>query len=307
MATFSLSEVPENGGQAQYFREIWRYPLLEREEEQILAIRLRDQGDIDAAHQLVISHLRLVAKIAMKYRNYGLPVADLISEGSIGLMKAVRKFDPDRQFRLSTYAMWWIKAAIVEYILQSWSMVKMGTVASQKRLFFNLRRVKAHLNILDNGELSPEQALRLSEATKMPINDIIHMNQRLSVRDLSLNAPLSQAEGAGDLLEILVDEKPLPEASLGDHEEKELRSRILAKAIADLPDRQRHIFTARRLRDDRPTLKQLGAQYGITHERVRQIEAQAFKRVKEFITDRVSAGTGRKITEGVGLLLMSSA
>ena len=307
MATLSLSEVPENSGQAQYFREIWRYPLLEREEEQMLAIRLRDQGDIDAAHQLVISHLRLVAKIAMKYRNYGLPVADLISEGSIGLMKAVRKFDPDRQFRLSTYAMWWIKAAIVEHILQSWSLVKMGTVASQKRLFFSLRRIKERLNILDNGELSPEQALRLSEATDMPIDDVIHMNQRLSVRDLSLNAPLSRAEGAGDLLELLVDEKPLPEASLGDHEEKELRRRILANAIADLPERQRHIFTARRLCDDRPTLKQLGAEYGITHERVRQIEAQAFKRVKEFITDRISAGTGRKVSEGIGLLLMNGA
>ena len=273
----------------------------------MLAVRWRDQGDIDAAHRLVTSHLRLVAKIAMKYRNYGLPVADLVSEGSIGLMKAVSKFDPDRGFRLSTYAMWWIRAAVVDYILQSWSMVKMGTVISQKRLFFSLRRLKARLNILDNGELSPEQAQRLSEATDIPIDDVIHMNQRLSVRDLSLNAPLSQEEIAGEFQDLLVDEKPSPEESLGDREEKELRSRILANAIADLSERERHIFTARRLRDDRPTLRQLGAHYGISPERVRQIEVQAFELVKKIIIDRNPTDAGEKISEGFGPLLLSSA
>jgi len=260
----------------------------------MLAVRWRDQGDIDAAHRLVTSHLRLVAKMAMKYRNYGLPVADLVSEGNIGLMKAVRKFDPDRGFRLSTYAMWWIKAAILDHNLQSWSMVKMGTVASQKKLFFRLRRLKARLNILDNGEISSEQAQRLSEAADVPINEVIHMNQRLSARDMSLNAPLSQDEGAGEFQELLVDKKPSPEASLGDREEKALRRGILANAITELPERERHIFTARRLRDDKPTLKQLGAHYGISSERVRQIEEKAFERVK-------------KIIEGFGPLLMSGA
>ena len=307
MTTFRLPAIPTDGGLSSYFREVWSFPILEKAEEQSLARRWHEKGDTDAAHKLITSHLRLVAKMAIKYRGYGLPIADLVSEGNIGLMKAVRKFDPDRGLRLSTYAMWWIKASITEYILKSWSMVKLGTVTSQKKLFFSLRSLKARLNILDSGELSPEQAQRLSEVTNVPIDDVIHMNQRLSVRDMSLNAPLSQDENAGEFQELLVDGKPSPETSLGDREEKELRSRILANAIADLPERERHIFTARRLRDDRPTLKQLGAHYGISHERVRQIEAQAFERVKKIIAGRNPTDAVGNISEGFGPLLMSGA
>ncbi len=307
MTTLSLPAAPTEGGLARYFREAWKFPLLGKEEEQMLAIRWRDQGDVDAAHRLVTSHLRLVVKIAMKYRGYGLPMADLISEGNIGLMKAVRKFDPDRDFRLSTYAMWWIKASVVEHVMQSWSMVKMGAVGTQKKLFFKLYRLKERLRILDNGELSPEQAARLSEAVNVPTNDIVQMNRRISVRDQSLNAPLSQEGNSGEFQDQLADGKPSAEASLGNREETELRSKILATAIAELPKRERHIFTARRLIDDRPTLEQLGAHYGITHERVRQIEVQSFERVKKFILNRMPADAVGFIGEQSGPWLTSGA
>jgi len=288
MTTFSVSAISSDGGLAQYFREIWTVPLLEKEEEQILAERLRDHNDTDAAHQLVTSHLRLVAKIAMKYRNYGLPVEDLISEGNIGLMKAVRKFDPDREARLSTYAMWWIKASVIEYILKSWSMVKMGTVASQKKLFFSLSRFKAHLKIHDNREISVSEAQQISDATGVSVRDVTHMNRRISAPDFSLNTPVSQEQNASEFQEWLVDESLSQEEALGDREELAMRRKILANAIAELPERSRHIFTSRRLSDDRPTLEQLGADYGISRERARQIEVQAFKQVEKYVSEQNS-------------------
>ena len=215
MTALTLPAVPIEGGLSRYFREVWGFPILEKEEEQLLAIRWRDKGDTEAAHKLVTSHLRLVAKMAMKYRGYGLPVADLVSEGNIGLMKAVKKFNPDLGFRLSTYAMWWIKAAITEYILKSWSMVKLGTVASQKKLFFSLRSLKGRLNILDSGELTPEQADRLSEQMNVSADEIIKMNRRLSSRDLSLNAPLVRDEEGMEFQDTLVEEGPGPERQIG--------------------------------------------------------------------------------------------
>ncbi len=276
--------VPTEGGMSQYFREIWRFPLLEKEEEQMLAIRLRENGDTEAAHQLVTSHLRLVVKIAMKYKGYGLPVADLVSEGNIGLMKAVKKFDPDLGFRLSTYAMWWIRASITEFVLKSWSLVKMGTVASQKKLFFSLRSLKSRLNILDSGELTPAQLEDLSDKLKSSPDEIANMNRRLAVRDLSLNAPMSQDgdEGA-EFQDSLVDNRPSPEHIYAEHEEKSYNGEILARVVADLPERERDIFRQRRLSEDPPTLEEIGVQYGISRERVRQLEVRAFKRVQDAV------------------------
>lgn len=273
--------VPTEGGMSQYFREVWRFPILEKEEEQMLAIRLREEGDTEAAHQLVTSHLRLVVKIAMKYRGYGLPIADLVSEGNIGLMRAVKKFDPDKGFRLSTYAMWWIRASITEFVLKSWSLVKMGTVASQKKLFFSLRNLKAKLNILDSGELTPAQLENLSEKLKSSPDEIANMNRRLAVRDLSLNAPMStDGDDGAEFQDSLVDERATPEEVYAEREEGAQHGEILARAVADLPERERDIFTQRRLSEDPPTLEEIGVQYGISRERVRQLEARAFKRVQ---------------------------
>ena len=215
------TEASARDGLDSYFKNAWKFPVLEKEDEQMLAIRWRDHADPKAIETLITSHLRLVAKMAMKYRSYGLPIADLISEGNIGLIKSVQKFDPDRGFRLSTYAMWWIKAAIIDYILKSWSMVKVGSVVNQKKLFFTLRRAKARLNIIDDMELSPEQALLLSKATNVSADDIVQINRRLSFRDSSLNAPLSSEKGAGELQELLVDERESQEVVLGDREEKQ--------------------------------------------------------------------------------------
>ena len=279
-----------DGGLSRYLREVSEFPCLEKEEEQKLAYRWRDYGDANAAHKLATSHLKLVAKIAMKYRSSNIPVTDLISEGNIGLMKAIRKFDPDRKFRLSTYAMWWIKSAIFDHIRHSWSMVKVGTAGSQKKLFFSLRRLKAQLNIIDNDDLSYEDAERLSVVTNVPVNDVININHRLSARDFSLNVPIASEENADDFQGLLVDENLSQEMHLGDCEEHDLRSRMLACAIGELPERDRHIFTARRLNSERPTLEQLGAHYGITRERVRQIEAKAFDRIKQIITNNSTDG-----------------
>jgi RNA polymerase sigma-32 factor len=283
----SLPAVPPDAGLSRYFQEIWKFPILEADEEYMLAERFRQHGDTEAAHRLVTSHLRLVAKIAMKYRGYGLPVSDLISEGNIGLMKAVKKFEPERGFRLSTYAMWWIKAAITEYVLKSWSMVKMGTMATQKKLFFSLRSMKSRLNIMDSGELSPEEAEVLSEAYDVSEDDIIAMNRRLSSRDSSLNAPMGDEDGS-TFLDSLVDDTPTVEARLADLEEASFRGDLLARAVADLPERERHIFTERRLRDEPMTLEDLGTVYGISRERVRQLEVRAFDRVQTAV--RKAAG-----------------
>ncbi|MBC8337568.1 MAG: RNA polymerase sigma factor RpoH [Rhodospirillales bacterium] len=288
MAALTLPAVPVEGGLSLYFREVWSFPILEKDEEQSLARQWRDEGDTDAAHKLVTSHLRLVAKMAMKYRGYGLPVADLVSEGNIGLMKAVKKFDPELGFRLSTYAMWWIKASITEYILKSWSMVKLGTVSSQKKLFFSLRSIKSRLNILDSGELSPEQADRLSDVMNVSSDEITKMNRRLSSRDLSLNAPMSMDDEGMEFQDTLVAHEPSPERQLADAEELSHHSAILRQAMQGLPDREREILAERRLSDNPLTLEDLGKRFGISRERVRQLEVRAFDKVQAAVQDAVA-------------------
>ena len=288
MTALSLPAVPVEGGLSSYFREVWSFPILEKREEQSLARRWRDEGDTDAAHKLVTSHLRLVAKIAMKYRGYGLPVADLVSEGSIGLMKAVKKFDPDLGFRLSTYAMWWIRASITEYVLKSWSMVKLGTLASQKKLFFSLRSIKSRLNILDSGELTPEQADQLSEIMNVSSVDITNMNRRLSSRDLSLNAPLSTDEGGIEFQDTLISKGLSPELQFAESEELSHHSEILMRAMQALPERERDILAERRLSDAPQTLEVLGKKYGISRERIRQLEVRAFEKVKAAVKAEVA-------------------
>ena len=282
MAGLSLPVVPSENGLSRYMREIWQFPILGAEEEYMLAVRWRDHGDVDAAHKLVTSHLRLVAKIAMKYRGYGLPVADLLSEGNIGLMKAVKKFEPERGFRLATYAIWWIKAAMTEYVLRSWSLVRMGTMAAQKKLFFNLRRLKSHLEILDNGDLTPEQTTDLAERLDVSESDLVDMNRRISTRDSSLNTPVGEDEGM-EFQDTLVDDSPSPEALAIRNHDKAYRRGLLVGALKSLNDRERHIFVERRLKDDPLTLEDLGKHYGISRERVRQLEARAFDKVQNAV------------------------
>lgn len=285
MATVNLPAVPVDGGLSQYFREVWKFPILSKEEELDLAVRLRDEDDVNAAHALVTSHLRLVAKIAMKYKGYGLPVSDLVSEGNIGLMKAVKKFDPDLGFRLSTYAMWWIRASITEYVLKSWSLVRMGTVSAQKKLFFSLRRLKRNLKIDDTGELDQSQAQQISNATGVPERDVINMNRRLSSRDFSLNTPMRDDADSMEFQDTLVDERPSPEALFSAVEEHSYQSGILMSAMARLPERERDIITKRKLIDDPMTLEQLGEVYQISRERVRQLEARAFEKIKTTVME----------------------
>jgi RNA polymerase sigma-32 factor len=264
---------------SRYFREIWQFPVLEAEQEYMLALRWRQHGDVDAAHQLVTSHLRLVAKIAMKYRGYGLPLADLLSEGNIGLMKAVKKFEPERGFRLATYAIWWIRAAMTEYVLRSWSMVRMGTMAAQKKLFFNLRRAKSRLEIMDNGDLNPDDAQELARRLDVSESDIVDMNRRMSARDASLNSPIGDEEGM-EFQDTLVDDGPSPEALAMANHEASYRRGLLSDALKNLNERERHIFVERRLKEDPVTLEELGKQYGVSRERIRQLEARAFDKVQ---------------------------
>ncbi|MDP7241803.1 MAG: RNA polymerase sigma factor RpoH [Rhodospirillales bacterium] len=287
MTTLPLPAVPVDGGLSQYFQQVFRFPVLKAEEEYMLAKRWKEHGDVEAAHELVTSHLRLVAKIAMSYRGYGLPVADLVSEGNIGLMKAVRKFEPERGFRLSTYAMWWIRAAITEYILKSWSLVKLGTVAAQKKMFFSLRKLKGRLKIMDNGELGPDQAALLAKELNVSESDVIGMNRRLAARDLSLNAPVAEDNGT-EFQDTLVDESPSPESLLADGEELNYRKGLLRDAMQVLPARERYILTERRLKDDPVTLEELGKTYGISRERVRQLEVRALEKVTNAIEETVA-------------------
>lgn len=289
MSTFALPAVPVEGGLSRYFREVWTFPILTKDEEQALAFSWRDKGDVDAAHQMVTSHLRLVCKIAMGYKNYGLPVADLVSEGNIGLMKAVKKFDPDKGFRLSTYAMWWIRASITEYILKSWSLVKLGTVASQKKLFFSLRGMKSKLGILDNGDLSKADADQLSELTNIPAGEVARLNQRLSTRDMSLNAPMSSDEDSMQFQDTLVADGPSPEAILAHNEDLSYRQEMLRDALGVLSEREREIFVERRLSDEPMTLEQLGKVFKISRERVRQLEARAFAKVEKAVHAAVAS------------------
>src|SRR5579859_2334995 len=275
--------IPALGGEQslnRYLSEIRRFPILSAEEEYMLARRFQEHGDTEAASKLVTSHLRLVAKIAMGYRGYGLPTSELISEGNIGLMQGVKKFEPERGFRLATYAMWWIRASIQEYILRSWSLVKMGTTAAQKKLFFNLRKAKSEISALEEGDLRPEQVSAI--ATKLGVLDseVISMNRRLSGPDASLNAPL-RADSENEWQDWLEDKEQVSqETRLAEDEEKSLRMGLLEEAMTELTDRERHILTERRLKDDPTTLETLASEYGVSRERVRQIEVRAFEKLQ---------------------------
>ncbi|PTM94449.1 RNA polymerase sigma factor RpoH [Mycoplana dimorpha] len=271
------------GGLNRYLDEIRKFPMLEPQQEYMLAKRYQEHDDRNAAHQLVTSHLRLVAKIAMGYRGYGLPIGEVISEGNVGLMQAVKKFDPERGFRLATYAMWWIKAAIQEYILRSWSLVKMGTTANQKRLFFNLRRMKSKIQAIEEGDLRPDQVAEIANKLQVSEAEVVSMNQRLS-GDASLNAPIKASEGdSGQWQDWLVDDRDSQEETLIEQDELETRRAMLARAMGNLNDREKRIFSARRLSEDPVTLEELSTEFDISRERVRQIEVRAFEKVQDAV------------------------
>ena len=275
--------IPALGGEQslnRYLAEIKKFPILAPEQEYMLAKRFQEHGDTDAAAQLVTSHLRLVAKIAMGYRGYGLPVSELISEGNIGLMQGVKKFEPDRGFRLATYAMWWIRASIQEFILRSWSLVKMGTTAAQKKLFFNLRRMKARLDAFEDGDLTPENVQKIATDLGVTEADVVSMNRRMAMGgDTSLNVPMRE-DGEGQWQDWLADDSPLQDTVVADQQEADVRHTMLIDAMDDLNDREKHILTERRLTDDPKTLEELSQVYGVSRERVRQIEVRAFEKLQ---------------------------
>ena len=285
MAAAALPTISSDGGLSRYLDEIRKFPMLQPDQEFMLAKRWREHDDRDAAHQLVTSHLRLVAKIAMGYRGYGLPVSEIVSEGNIGLMQAVKRFEPDKGFRLATYAMWWIRAAIQEYILRSWSLVKMGTTANQKKLFFNLRKVKGQISALEEGDLRPEHVTEIAEKLGVNEDEVISMNRRLS-GDSSLNAPLrADAEGSSEWQDWLVDESESQEDMLAENEELDIRRRMLADAMKKLNERERRIFEVRRLSEEPMTLEELSEEFGVSRERVRQIEVRAFEKVQKAVRE----------------------
>ncbi len=288
MATINLPAVTGERGLQGYLQAIREFPVLSVEEEQKLSRDYVEHGTIDAAHRLVTSHLRLVAKIAMGYRHYGLPVADLISEGNVGLMRAVKKFDPDKGFRLSTYAMWWIKAAINEYILSSWSMVKIGTVAAQKKLFFNLRRAKAALGLYDEGDMEQSAVKQIATDLDVPEDEVVSMNRRLSRVDSTLNAPVGEDVGV-DRIDMLVDDRDNQEDLFVERQEASLARTMIADAMKDLSPREAEIIRLRRLEDDPLTLEEIGKSYGISRERVRQIESRAFGKISKALKESVEA------------------
>ena len=277
-----LPNLTAEGNLARYLNEIQKFPMLQANEEYMLARRWVEHEDTEAAHQLVTSHLRLVAKIAMGYRGYGLPVAELISEGNVGMMQAVKRFDPERGFRLATYAMWWIRASIQEYILHSWSLVKMGTTAAQKKLFFNLRKLKGQMKAIDEGDLSPENVKEIASRLDVPEHEVMSMNSRLSGPDHSLNAPRS-AESDGEWQDWLVDECQDQEQVYADREELNERSKLLLAAMEKLNPREQYIIQKRRLSESAATLEELGSEFGISRERVRQVEAKAFEKLQKNI------------------------
>jgi RNA polymerase sigma-32 factor len=288
-ATTSLSVMSPDGGLSRYLTEIRKFPMLAKDQEFMLAKAWREHEDSDAAHQLVTSHLRLVAKIAMGYRGYGLPIGEVISEGNVGLMQAVKKFEPDKGFRLATYAMWWIRASIQEYILRSWSLVKMGTTAAQKKLFFNLRKAKSQISAFQEGDLHPDQVSII--ATKLGVLDseVISMNRRLSGPDASLNAPL-RVDGESEWQDWLEDETSVSqETYVAENQERTQRMGLLGDAMTELTDRERHILTERRLKDSPTTLEELAAQYGVSRERVRQIEVRAFEKLQKTMREAAIA------------------
>jgi RNA polymerase sigma-32 factor len=283
--TPALPSIASEGSLARYLQEIRRFPMLEQGEEYMLAKRWREHDDPEAAHRLVTSHLRLVAKIAMGYRGYGLPLSELISEGNVGMMQAVKRFDPDRGFRLATYAMWWIRASIQEYILHSWSLVKIGTTAAQKKLFFNLRRLKGQIQAIEEGDLTPEHVAKIAKELDVPEGDVVSMNRRLMSGDHSLNAPL-RAEGEGEWQDWLVDDSESQETVLSDRQELGLRRDLLQGAMEHLTERERDILKERRLKDVPTTLEDLSTKYGISRERVRQIEVRAFEKLQKAIKSK---------------------
>ena len=284
------SLTPE-GSLSRYMEQIRQFPMLKADEEYMLARAFNERGDVEAAHKLVTSHLRLVAKIAMGYRGYGLPVAVLISEGNLGMMHAVKKFDPERGFRLATYAMWWIKASIQEYVLRSWSLVKIGTTASQKKLFFNLRRIKGRIGAIDRGDLSPQDVSDIADALSVPEADVISMNQRMAGGDHSLNTPVS-AEGldnGGEWLDWLEDERPDQESSFADTEELSKRQNLMVDAMQELNPREVRIIEARRLSEPPLTLEALAHEFSVSRERIRQIEVRAFEKLSKAVLEKADA------------------
>ncbi|MFL5097288.1 MAG: RNA polymerase sigma factor RpoH [Xanthobacteraceae bacterium] len=283
----SLAIPSAESGLTRYLEEIRRFPMLEPQDEYILAKRWREHSDREAAHKLVTSHLRLVAKIAMGYRGYGLPISEVISEGNVGLMQAVKRFEPDKGFRLATYAMWWIKAAIQEYILRSWSLVKMGTTANQKKLFFNLRKAKSKISALEEGDLRPDQVKVIARRLGVTEQDVVDMNRRLG-GDVSLNAPIRDDGDSGAWQDWLVDEVSNQETRLAESEESDNRKKALSEALSVLNDRERRIFQARRLADDPITLEELASEFGVSRERVRQIEVRAFEKVQKAVKNRLA-------------------
>jgi RNA polymerase sigma-32 factor len=291
VASAVINIAPE-GNLSRYLQEIHKFPMLTPQEELALAHRWRNSQDRAAAHQLVSSHLRLVAKIAMGYRGYGLPVGELISEGNVGMLRAVERFDPDRGFRLATYAMWWIRAAIQEYVLHSWSLVKMGTTAAQKKLFFNLRRLKGQMEAIGDGDLRPEQVAKIARVLDVPEQDVVNMNRRLSAPDHSLNAPVRQ-DSEGEWQDWLVDEADSQETSIADREELSGRKALLPSALNTLNERERHILTERRLKDNPTTLEDLSVHYNVSRERVRQIEVRAFEKLQKAMKAQI-AERGRR-------------
>ncbi|MGI9382712.1 MAG: RNA polymerase sigma factor RpoH [Methyloligellaceae bacterium] len=288
MATKTLPSVAAAGGLSRYLEEIRKFPMLEPQQEYMLAKRWREHEDRDAAHQLVTSHLRLVARIAMGYRGYGLPIGEVISEGNVGLMQAVKRFDPDKGFRLATYAMWWIRASIQEYILRSWSLVKMGTTASQKKLFFNLRKIKGQLKAFDDGDLRPDQVKQIATRLGVPEEDVVSMNRRLA-GDSSLNAPVRNDSESGEWMDWLPDESIDQETALGNSQEFERRRALLGDAIKTLNEREKRIFMARRLAESPLTLEELSTEFGVSRERIRQIEVRAFEKVQKAVQKAAAA------------------
>src|SRR5881628_1635869 len=287
MARNALPILTAEPGLTHYFEEIRRFPMLERQEEYMLAKRWREHGHRDAAHKLVTSHLRLVTKIARNYRGYGLPISEAISEGNVGLVQAVERFEPEKGFRLATYAVWWIKAAIQEYILRSWSLVKMGTTVNQKKVFFNLRKAKSKISALEEGDLRPDQVKLIAKRLGVTERDVVDMNRRLG-GDVSLNAPIREEGDSGEWQDWLVDDTTDQETRLAESEQADNRRKALGDALTVLNDRERRIFEARRLADDPVTLEDLAAEFGVSRERVRQIEVRAFEQVQRAVKNRVA-------------------
>jgi RNA polymerase sigma-32 factor len=285
--TATLPVLNGESGLSRYLSEIRKFPMLEPQQEYMFAKRWREHDDRDAAHHLVTSHLRLVAKIAMGYRGYGLPISEVVSEGNVGLMQAVKRFEPEKGFRLATYAMWWIKASIQEYILRSWSLVKMGTTANQKKLFFNLRKAKSKISALDEGDMRPDQVKIIAKRLGVTEQDVVDMNRRLG-GDASLNAPIRDDGEAGEWQDWLVDHAPTQEAVLAEHEELDHRREALNGAIGVLNPRERRIFEARRLADEPMTLEDLATEFGVSRERVRQIEVRAFEKVQTAVKGTIA-------------------